>query len=416
MTRGGTSPSGAGEELADDREEDVEAVVVQPVARPLDADDLRVAEGLGAAVLGRVPRAALRAVEQERRTADARPQELDVPAAHVVRRPRAHVVVELPAVGPVLVLVDAVGGEVPRLLGGEVRVLLLHTAEGVLDRRVAPRQPAGERALLADPLVHALGDRLGGARGELARRRAEPLDGDQLRDRLGVDAGVAERDVAAERVGDDRDGREPLLVDELRQVVDVARHRVATVRGPLAVAVAAEVGRDHVPVVAERLRRPVPVAAVVAPAVEQHERRLLAVAPVHVVKPQALGEVRARGRSRLAIGQDARSFSRWISRRRRILPDADFGIWSMNSRCRMRLCGATRCATNAMIASPVVARDAASDLRTTKAFGTSPASSSSLRTTAQSSTAGCVSSSASSSAGATCMPLYLISSFVRSTT
>src|SRR5260370_5863180 len=104
MTRGGTSPSGAGEELADDREEDVEAVVVQPVARPLDADHLRVAERLRAAVLGRVPRPALRAVEQERRAADARPPELDVPAPHVVRRPPPPAVVDLPALGPVLVL------------------------------------------------------------------------------------------------------------------------------------------------------------------------------------------------------------------------------------------------------------------------------------------------------------------------
>ena len=86
-------------------------------------------------------------------------------AGHVVGRPGADVVVELPAVGAVLVLVDAVDGEVARLLGGEVRVLLLHAAEGVLDRGVAPGQAAGEPALLADPLVHPLGDRLGcGAR------------------------------------------------------------------------------------------------------------------------------------------------------------------------------------------------------------------------------------------------------------
>src|SRR5260370_29426304 len=42
----GSSPSGAGEELADDPQEAVQAVVMQPVARPLDADDLRVAKRL----------------------------------------------------------------------------------------------------------------------------------------------------------------------------------------------------------------------------------------------------------------------------------------------------------------------------------------------------------------------------------
>src|SRR5262249_16452270 len=100
-----------------------------------------------------------------------------------------------------------------------------------------------------------------------------------------------------------------------------------------------------------------------------------------------------------------------ISTRRKILPVADFGIWSMNCTSRMRLCGATRSATQPISASAVAV---AEGLSTTNAFGTSPASSSTLRTTAASSTAGCVSSSASRSAGATCMPLYLISSFVRS--
>ena len=102
--------------------------------------------------------------------------------AHVVGRPRAHVVVELPAVRAVLVLVDAVHGEVARLLGGEVRVLLLHAAEGVLDRGVAPRQAAGQAALLAGstrPCARRSSSRV--ALGQRARRGAEALDGDQLR-------------------------------------------------------------------------------------------------------------------------------------------------------------------------------------------------------------------------------------------
>src|SRR5439155_11205458 len=201
------------EELPYDREEVIEAVVVQPVPRPLDADDARVAEGLGAPILERVPGPALLAVQQQGGTVDPRPQELDVPARHVVGRPGAHVVVELPAIGAVLVLVDTLGGQVPRLLRGKMRVLLLHPAEGLLDRRVAPGHPAGEVALLSDPLVHALGDGLLATLGEDARRGAESLDGDQLRHRLWIDAGVAERDVATERVGDDRDRGQPLLVD-----------------------------------------------------------------------------------------------------------------------------------------------------------------------------------------------------------
>ena len=54
--------------------------------------------------------------------------------------------------------------------------------------------------------------------------------------------------------------------------------------------------------------------------------------------------------------------------------------------------------------------------RTTYAAGTSPASSSGRPITAASATAGWVSSRASSSAGATWKPLYLMSSLSRSTT
>ena len=88
---------------------------------------------------------------------------------------------------------------------------------------------------------------------------------------------------------------------------------------------------------------------------------------------------------------------------------------AMERTTRTFLCGDTRSLTHAMIDSPVVARDSGSGFTTTNAFGISPASSSGRRTTATSRTAGCVNSSASSSAGATCIPLYLISSFVRST-
>ena len=41
----------------------------------------------------------------------------------------------------------------------------------------------------------------------------------------GIDAGVAQRDVAAERVGDDAHRRQVLLVDQLGEVVDEGAHR-----------------------------------------------------------------------------------------------------------------------------------------------------------------------------------------------
>ena len=47
--------------------------------------------------------------------------------------------------------------------------------------------------------------------------------------------------------------------------------------------------------VAQRRRHPVPVAAMVAPAVDQQQRRRGRVAPVHVVQPQPLREIDAGG-------------------------------------------------------------------------------------------------------------------------
>src|SRR2546422_8456675 len=234
---------------------------MEPVAGAVDADYLRMAKMPGPAIFGRIARPALLAVHQERRAIDPRPEKQDVTTPHVVGRPGTHVVVELPAVRPVLVLVDAVHGQVPGLLGREVRVLLLHAPEGVLDGGVATGESAGEVALLGDPFLHALDDRRRGGPYEPCRWRAEPPDGDETGDRAGIDAGVAEGDLTAQRVGDDRDRRQALLMDELGQVVDVAGQGVAAVGRPLAVAVPPEIGRENVPVVPPRRGGPVPVPA-----------------------------------------------------------------------------------------------------------------------------------------------------------
>src|SRR5262245_13115252 len=101
-------PSLAAEKAPHDAQELREPVVMEPVAGPVDADHLGLTEVADPPVLGGIAGAALLAVEQEGRACDPRPEQLDVAARHVVGRPRAHVVVELPAVGPVLVLVRAV--------------------------------------------------------------------------------------------------------------------------------------------------------------------------------------------------------------------------------------------------------------------------------------------------------------------
>src|ERR1051326_213627 len=112
-----------------------------------------------------------------------------------------------------------------------------------------------------------------------------------MRDGLGVDAGVAQGDVAAERMADDSHRREVPLVDQLREVIDVVRGSVMPGIGPLRVAVTAEVRGDDVIFVPQRGRDPVPVAAMVPPAMDEQQRWGVRVAPVDVVQPQTLRKI-----------------------------------------------------------------------------------------------------------------------------
>src|SRR5438477_11160002 len=60
---------------------------------------------------------------------------------------------------------------------------------------------------------------------------------------------------------------------------------------------AAQIRRQDVPVLAQRRGDPVPVAAVVAPAMHQQQRRRGRVAPIDVMEPQPLREIDPRGRA-----------------------------------------------------------------------------------------------------------------------
>src|SRR3546814_3864439 len=76
-------------------------------------------------------------------------------------------------------------------------------------------------------------------------------------------------------MGDDGERLQRELVDELRDVADIVRHRIDAALDPFGIAMSAQVGGDDVPVVAQPLRHPVPVAAMIAPAVNQQQRRLV---------------------------------------------------------------------------------------------------------------------------------------------
>src|SRR5690348_15194125 len=60
---------------------------------------------------------------------------------------------------------------------------------------------------------------------------------------------------------------------------------------------AAQVGGKDVVIVAQGARDPIPVAAMVAPAVNQKKRRRAGISPIDVMQPEALGEINPRGRT-----------------------------------------------------------------------------------------------------------------------
>src|SRR5229473_452943 len=106
--------------------------------------------------------------------------------------------IELPAIGAVLVLVDAVAGKMACLLKREMLVRRLHAGDRVLNRLIAPRQTASEAA--------------------------PRLDRDEAPHRVGIDPRITCRDITAKRMADEGHGRQLTLVNELREIVDIARH------------------------------------------------------------------------------------------------------------------------------------------------------------------------------------------------
>ena len=111
--------------------------------------------------------------------------------------------------------------------------------------------------------------------------RPEPLEQRQLVHAIGERAGVVRRDAAAHRVSDERHARAPDLRDDLVQIGEVIGEVVvAAGADPVAVAVAAHVGRDDVEAGRERgLDHRLPAPRGVEKAVDEHDR-MVAVAPL----------------------------------------------------------------------------------------------------------------------------------------
>src|SRR3546814_17091518 len=102
-------------------------------------------------------------------------------------------------------------------------------------------------------------------------------------------------------------------MDELRNVIDVIIELIGAADHPLTIAMAAQIGRDDVIALAKRLGDPVPVAAMVAPAMNQQQWRLVLIAPIHIVKTKKLRNIELRGRAGELGNGRLSVFMRWLA-------------------------------------------------------------------------------------------------------
>src|SRR5215813_2572473 len=115
------------EEAPDEVEKGGELVVMDPVTGTVERDHTGMPEVAQTTVGLGVCGPAFLAVDEQGGTGDARPELLDLRLRHAVGRIGAGVIVEFPAVSAVFILVDAVLGQVARLLGREVPIGFLHS-------------------------------------------------------------------------------------------------------------------------------------------------------------------------------------------------------------------------------------------------------------------------------------------------
>src|SRR6266436_6790873 len=114
------------EEPPDEVEKGIELVVVNPMPRTFERDHTGMPEVAQATVGLRVCGPAFLAVDEHGGTGNARPELLNLGLRHAVGGIGTRIIVEFPAVSAIFILVDAMLGQVARLLGREMLVGLLH--------------------------------------------------------------------------------------------------------------------------------------------------------------------------------------------------------------------------------------------------------------------------------------------------
>ncbi len=139
--------------------EDVEAVVMRPVAGAVDIDQPRILEVCDAPVDLGIGGPGFGAAHQQHGRGDAAPDAMLVFGGQPARpAAQPHGIVELPRIGAVLVLHRAVDGQMARLLIVEMGVLFFHARDGIFDARIFARGAARILAPVFDPAAQALFD------------------------------------------------------------------------------------------------------------------------------------------------------------------------------------------------------------------------------------------------------------------
>ena len=100
----------------------------------------------------------------------------------------------------------------------------------------------------------------------------------------GYKPAIAKRNIAAERVRHDRNGREFELMDDLREVIDIGRHGIISIRRPGAIPMTAQIGGHDMPIGSQAIGHPVPTAAMILAAMQEQQRGRLRIAPIDVVQ------------------------------------------------------------------------------------------------------------------------------------
>ena len=84
-------------------------------------------------------------------------------------------------------------------------------------------------------------------------------------------------------MGNDADGGEVELMDQLRQIVNKCGHFVIAIGRPRAVAMAPQIRGNDMPVMTQFFGYPIPATRVIAAAMDQEQRRRVGITPVDIV-------------------------------------------------------------------------------------------------------------------------------------